>query len=85
MATVSEALVSSSSRAVRNLSQRRRDQTAGVRRESLNVSLRSSCLRFSSCLAQVVTLNHPGLFQLLSALPQKEKLQRPLSDLFIPS
>lgn len=79
MATVSELHISSGSKLVWNLCLRLRDQTARVRCEGLNVSLRSVCLSFNSCLALAVALNHNHLFQLLSALPKKDRLQRPPS------
>lgn len=79
MATVSEVHISSGSKRVWNLCLRLRDRTARLRCEGLNVSLRSFCLRFSSCLALAAALNHNRLFQLLSALPKKDRLERPPS------
>lgn len=79
MDTVSEVHISSGSKLVWNLCLRLRDQTARLRCEGLNVSLRSFCLRFNSCLALPVELNHNYLFQLLSALPKKDRLGWPPS------
>lgn len=73
MATASEGHISSGSKPVRNLCVGLRDQTARVRCEGLNVSLRSLCLRFNSCLALAALLNHHRLSQLLSALPKKDR------------
>lgn len=42
-----------------------------------NVSLRSLCPSFSSCLALTVALNHTRLRQLVLALPKKDRHQRP--------
>lgn len=78
-ATVTELHISNGSELVWNLCLRLRDQTARVRCERLNVSLRSVCLRLNSCLALVLALNHNHLFKLLSALPKKDRLKRPPS------
>lgn len=86
MATVREVHISSGSKLIWNLCLRLRDETATVWCEGLNVSLRSFCLRFNSCLALDLALNHNHLFQLLSALPKKDRLERPpLSPLSCPS
>ena len=77
MATVSEVHVSCGSKLVRNLCQWRRDETARVTCDGLNVSLSSFCLSFNSCLALDAALNHNHLLQLLSALPKKDRLERP--------
>lgn len=77
MAMVSEGHISSGSKLDWNLCVRLRDQTARVICEGLNVSVRSSCLSFNSCLALTMPLNHTRPFQLLSALPKKDRLQRP--------
>lgn len=85
MATESELHISSGSKLVRNLCLRLRTQTARVRCEGVNVSLRSVCLRFTSCLALAVSLNHSHLFQLLSALPKKDRTLNPLMPTPLPS
>lgn len=43
----------------------------------LNVSLRSSCLNLSPCLVWTAALNHTHPLQLLSALPEKDRFERP--------
>lgn len=62
-----------------------RDRAARDGHEGLNVSLRSVCLSFGSSLALAVTLNHKQLFQLLSALPKKERFEWPPVTPLMPS
>lgn len=63
---VREGHISSGSKLDWNLCVRLHDQTARVRCEVPNVSLRSLCLSFNSCLALTMTLNHTRLLSSFS-------------------